>query len=122
MLTVIGESAKQTKAVNQYDELCEKARNVLRERNANKDYITTSKLKNVYSGKVGRFGVSDKIFKVLKKQLMRAFLFKQPAEASRRRKAHVLYERSSITAKTGLIRAQKEAPFSSPKSSKSVFL
>ncbi|MFD3396725.1 AAA family ATPase [Alteromonas macleodii] len=79
MLTVIGESAKQTKAVNQYDELCEKLVTFLRERNANKDYITTSKLKNVYSGKVGRFGVSDKVLlQVLERAIDEGVLFKRP--------------------------------------------
>lgn len=79
MLTVIGENAKQTKAVNQYDELCEKLVTFLRERNANKDYITTSKLKNVYSGKEGRFGVSDKVLlQVLDRAILEGVIFKRP--------------------------------------------
>jgi RecA-family ATPase/5S rRNA maturation endonuclease (ribonuclease M5) len=79
MLTVIGENAKQTKAVNQYGELCEKLVTLLRERNANKDYITTSKLKNAYSGKEGRFGVSDKVLlQVLERAIDEGVIFKRP--------------------------------------------
>ncbi|PHS58959.1 MAG: hypothetical protein COB03_03375 [Alteromonas sp.] len=78
MMKVIGENAKQTKAVIQYDAICDKLVTFLRERNANKDYITTSKLKNVYSGKIGRFGVSDKVLlQVLERTIDEGVIFKR---------------------------------------------